>query len=126
MPEATALSSAYPLMAQNSYLAKASRDRGPFGILTPSYGLQGTDQAQGGVSSSLGAAPPMVSVPGYPGGGQVPTNFISNNAPAYRNALQDQQNTKAAASMVAPIEVLGQAALGGVLLLACLLNGNAY
>ena len=119
MPEAMALSSAYPLITQNSYLAKASRDRGPFGILTPNYGLQGASPTQG-------APPPPVSVPAYAGGGQVPANFVSNNAPAYRNALQDQQNAKAATSMVAPVEVLGQAALGGVLLMACLLNGSTY
>ena len=119
MPEATALSSAYPLMTQNSYMTQASKDRGAYGLLTPSYGLQGA------AGQTTGATAPQsfqVGIPTAAGNSQVPANFVSNNTPAFQGAFKDQQAASTAAGMIASMEVLGQATLGAVLLLVCLFN----
>ena len=121
MVEATALSQVYPQMVQNSYLSKAMSDRGALGLLTPNYGLQG-----GAASvASLHNSTPSVRV-GDGGQKQIPTNFLSNNSGAYQSAMVANQQAVArqggGGTALVPAEIAAQAALGGALLLACLLN----
>ena len=122
MVEATALAQVYPQMIQNSYLTKASADRGPFGMLTPSYGLQGNGTAVTSYQNNN----PAVTFGNGTGAKQLPTNFVSNNSPAYQGSMLANQQTVnqqlAARQVAVPAEIAAQAALGAALLLACLMN----
>jgi hypothetical protein len=120
MPDATPLAVAYPVAASNPYLAKANADRGPYGILTPSYGLASANPQQGQQQNTV----PVAQL-----GSSVPANFLGGNGAGFRNALTNnpaqaaisaQLNTQLA--VMTTLQLASQFLLGAGLLAMTLMK----
>ena len=119
MAELTPLTIAYPSAPRNSYLQAARADRGPYGILTPSYGI--TDNIAAAQARAAGAAP-AVAVNNL--GSNVPANFLGQS---FRDAVSSDPSVTAVQSNVSNqinamnvMETAAQFLLGGGLLFAVL------
>ena len=119
MAELTPLTIAYPTAPRNSYLQTARADRGPYGVMTPSYGI--TDPVTAAQSRAAGA-PPQVAVNGL--GSNVPAGFMGQS---FRDAVSSNPSVTAVQSNVPNqvnamnvMEIAAQFLLGGGLLCAVL------
>ena len=119
MAELTPLTIAYPTAPRNSYLQAARADRGPYGILTPSYGI--TDPVAA-AQARAAAGTPQVAVNNL--GTNVPANFMGQS---FRDAVSSNPSVTAVQSNVANqvnamnvMEIAAQFLLGGGLLCAVL------
>ena len=115
MAELTPLTIAYPTAPRNSYLQAARADRGPYGVLTPSYGI--TDPVAA-AQARAGAPGPQVSVNNL--GSNVPANFMGQS---FRDAVSSNPSVTAVQSNVTNqvnamnvMEIAAQFLLGGGLL----------
>ena len=119
MAELTPLRLAYPNAPTNSYLSTARADRGPYGVLTPSYGL--TDPATA-AQSRIAGAEPAVTVKHM--GSNVPAAFMGQS---FRDAVSSNPSITANQTAITSqmqamnfMEIAAQFMLGGGLLFAVL------